>query len=171
MREDTLEMLSTTWLVPSLLLLMRERDSYGQDLTRRTADLGLGAMRSEMVYRTLRQMEMEGIILSERDGYDCRLPRRKYSITEAGEDYLEFWASSLAEYREDMDLFLDVYAGGSGVRHADERRGRPGLPQSYVPACEGFVLAVPGCGSSRGRTRPGASEQAIVPQRAVEEGR
>jgi DNA-binding PadR family transcriptional regulator len=45
MREDTLEMLSTSWLVPLLLLLMRERDSYGQDLTRRVAHLGFGATR------------------------------------------------------------------------------------------------------------------------------
>jgi poly-beta-hydroxybutyrate-responsive repressor len=111
MSEDTLEMLSTSWLVPFLLLLMRERDSYGQDLTRRVADLGFGATRPGTVYRTLRQMEKEGMVLSERDGFDCRLPRRKYSITVAGEDYLEFWANSLAEYREDMDLFLEVYAG------------------------------------------------------------
>ena len=82
-------MLSTSWLVPLLLLLMRERDSYGQDLTRRVADLGFGATRPGTVYRTLRQMENEGMVLSERDGIDCRLPRRKYSITE-GEDYLEF---------------------------------------------------------------------------------
>jgi DNA-binding PadR family transcriptional regulator len=54
MREDTLEVLSTPWLVPFLLLLMRERDSYGQDLTRRIADLGLGATRSGTVYRALR---------------------------------------------------------------------------------------------------------------------
>jgi DNA-binding PadR family transcriptional regulator len=54
------------------------------------------------------------MVLSERDGLDCRLPRRNYSITEAGEDYLEFWANSLAEYRENMDLFLEVYAGGIG---------------------------------------------------------
>jgi poly-beta-hydroxybutyrate-responsive repressor len=120
MMNDTLEMLSTPWLAPFLLLLMRERDSYGQDLTRRTADLGFGATRPGTVYRILRQMENEGMVLSEHDGLDCRLPRRKYSITEAGEDYLEFWASSLAEYRENMDLFLEVYAGEIGR----EARGR-----------------------------------------------
>jgi PadR family transcriptional regulator, regulatory protein PadR len=75
MREDTLEMLSTSWLVPLLLLLMRERDSYGQDLTRRTADFGFGARRPGTVYRALRQMEKEGIILSKRDGIDCKLAR------------------------------------------------------------------------------------------------
>jgi PadR family transcriptional regulator PadR len=118
MSEDTLDMLSTPWLVPFLLLLVRERDSYGQDLTRRVADLGFGATRPGTVYRTLRQIEKEGMVLSERDGIDCRLPRRKYSITEAGEDYLEFWAISLAGYREDMDLFLEVYDGGSSAKHA-----------------------------------------------------
>jgi DNA-binding PadR family transcriptional regulator len=38
------------------------------------------------MYRALRQMEKEGTILSKRDGIDYRLPRRKYSITESGED-------------------------------------------------------------------------------------
>ena len=38
-----------------------------------------------LMYRTLRQMEKGDMLLSERDGLDCRLPRRKYSITESGE--------------------------------------------------------------------------------------
>ncbi len=119
---------STPWLVPFLLLLMRERDSYGQDLTQRAAGLGFGATRPEMAYQTLRQMENEGTVLSERDGFDSGLPRRKYSITEAGEDYLEFWASSLAEYREDMDLFLEVYAGGIGREARGREKGLAGSP-------------------------------------------
>lgn len=111
MREDTLEMPSFPWIVPFLLLLVRERGSYGQDLTQSVADLGFGATPLGKVYRTLRRMEQEGMILSERDVFDCRLPRRRYSITELGEAYLESWAESLAEYRESMDLFLGVYAG------------------------------------------------------------
>lgn len=78
---------------------------------RGVADLGFGAMSPGFMYRTLRQMEKEGMILSERDGFDCRLPRRKYSIAESGEAYLEFWANSLTEYREAIDLFLGTYAG------------------------------------------------------------
>ena len=119
-------MLSTPWLVSFLLLLTRERDSYGQNLTRRTADLGFGTTRPGTMYQTLRQMEKEGMVLSERDGFDCRLSRRKFSITEAGEDYLEFWASSLAEYREDMDLFLEVYAGGIGYGARGREKGSAG---------------------------------------------
>src|SRR5215210_812478 len=85
-----LKVLSAPWLVPFLLLFMRERDCYGQELIRRIADLDfLGAMPPGTVYRALRQMKKEGMVLSERDGLDCRLPRRKYSITDLGEAYLD----------------------------------------------------------------------------------
>ena len=101
---------------------------------RRTAGLGFGAMRPGTVYRTLRQMGIEGMVLSELDGLDCRLPRRKYSITEAGEDYLKFWASSLTEYRHDVDLFFEIYAGGIGHEARGGEKGSVGSPQGYVPA-------------------------------------
>lgn len=77
----------------------------------RGADLGFRAMHLGSMYRTLRQMEKEDMLLSERDGLDCRLLRRKYSITESGEAYLEFWANSLTECREAIDLFLGGCAG------------------------------------------------------------
>src|SRR5215210_5187978 len=113
-----LEPTSALWLVPFLLLLMRERDSYGHELTRGIADVDFGMVRPEAMYRTLRQMEGEGMILSEGDGLDRVMPRRKYSITESGKAYVEFWANSLARYQEDIDLFLRAYAERSaqGVR-------------------------------------------------------
>lgn len=111
MNESASEMPSVPWILPFLLLLVREQGTNGQDLTRKVADLGFGAMRPGTVYRNLRQMEHEGMVLSERDGFDCRLPRRRYSITDSGEAYLESWAEALAEYRESVDLFLGVYAG------------------------------------------------------------
>jgi poly-beta-hydroxybutyrate-responsive repressor len=160
MMNDTLERLSTPWLVLFLLLLMRERDSCGQDLIRRTVDLGFGATRPGTVYWTLRQMENEGIVLSERDGFDCRLPRRKYSITELGEDYLEFWASSLAEYREDMDLFLEVYAKGIGRVH---------FKDTYLPVRVSFSRFRKA--EARGAEHLPTRASRIIPQRTVEEGR
>ena len=108
--DGMLESPSAPWLVPFLLLLMRERDSYGHELTRGIADFDSGMVRPEAVYRALRQMEGEGMVLSEGDGLDRVLSRRKYSITESGEAYLEFWANSLARYQEDIDLFLRAYA-------------------------------------------------------------
>lgn len=101
------------WFVPFLLLLMRERDAYGHELTRGIADFDSGMVRPEAVYRALQQMEGEGLVLSEGDGLDRVLSRRKYSITESGEAYLEFWANSLTQYQEDIDVFLRAYAEGS----------------------------------------------------------
>ena len=66
-------------------------------------------MRPEMVYRALRQMEDEGMVCSERDGFDFRI-LRKYSIADSGESHLELWANSLAEYQKEVDLFFGAYA-------------------------------------------------------------
>ena len=116
--DGMLESPSAPWLVPFLLLLMGERDSYGHELTRGIGDFDSGRVRPEEVYRALRQMEGEGLVLSEGDGLDRVLSRRRYSITESGEAYLEFWANSLTQYQEDIDVFLRAYAEGSaqGVR-------------------------------------------------------
>ena len=107
--DGALESLSVDWIVPFLLLGLQERNSYGYELTRRIDDLGFGATRLGTVYRTLRQIEKEGMVASESDGLDSRLSRRRYSITEPGEAYLEFWADSLAWYRKEIDLFFRLY--------------------------------------------------------------
>ena len=116
--DGVLEFSSAPWIFPFLLLLMRERDPYGHELRLGIADLDSGMMRPEAVYRALRQMEGEGLVLSGGNRLDRRLPLHKYSITELGEAYLEFWANSLARYQEDIDLFLRAYAERSaqGVR-------------------------------------------------------
>lgn len=43
-----------------------------------------------------------------------------YSITDAGEAYLEIWAKSLEKYRQKMDAFFRLYAGGQARAHQGE---------------------------------------------------
>jgi PadR family transcriptional regulator, regulatory protein PadR len=69
-------------------------------------------VRPGTVYRALRQMEGEGMVLSEHDGLDCRLSHRKYSITDSGEAYLELWANYLMECQKEVDLFFGAYSNG-----------------------------------------------------------
>lgn len=102
---------STGWLVPFLLLGLRERDHYGHELTQRIAGFESGSTRPGAIYRSPRQMEKEGMIVSEYDGFDGRLSWQRYAITEPGEAYLERWASSLAPCREKVDLLLNLYEG------------------------------------------------------------
>ncbi|CAA9463146.1 MAG: hypothetical protein AVDCRST_MAG14-2793 [uncultured Rubrobacteraceae bacterium] len=116
MDDGLLETPSTAWLVPFLLLDLRESDAYGHELRWRMSDHGFHERRPGTVYWILRQIEGEGMVFCDRDGDGYETSERRYSITEAGESYLEFWAESLVRYREEIDLFSEVYerTGGGG---------------------------------------------------------
>jgi poly-beta-hydroxybutyrate-responsive repressor len=100
------------WLTPVALVTLREGASYGYELMERLREFGLfeetnpGAM-----YRTLRRMENEGLCESEWETGEGGPPRRMYSITEAGEEYLDAWAEGCAQYRRVMDAFAEAYKG------------------------------------------------------------
>ena len=100
-------------MIPFTLVLLKEEDSYGYELMEQIEDqFGFEEINAGSVYRTLRQMEKEGLCSSE---WDLRTedeggpPRRMYAITEAGEAYLEAWAEACAKYHRLMDQFARVY--------------------------------------------------------------
>jgi PadR family transcriptional regulator, regulatory protein PadR len=101
------------WLVPVMLVTLREWNSYGYELMERAAAFGFEAMNPGTLYRTLRQMEKEGLCVSRWETSKGGPARRVYSITEAGEAYLDFWAESLEQYRHTMDTFFRLYTGRS----------------------------------------------------------
>ncbi len=100
------------WLTPVTLVLLKEESSHGYELMERMQEeFGFEQIKSGAVYRTLRQMENEGLCQSE---WDVRRdeggpPRRMYAITEAGEAYLAAWAKACKEYQRLMDEFARVY--------------------------------------------------------------
>ena len=102
---------SKNWLVPILLLMLREWSSYGYELMEKMATFGLAAMNPGTFYRTLRQMEKDGMVRSTWDTSEAGPARRMYSITEAGEAYLKYWADSLSHYQKMMDTFFRLYTG------------------------------------------------------------
>jgi len=110
---------SRNWLVPILLLMLREWSSYGYELMEKMATFGLHAMNPGTFYRTLRQMEKDGVVSSSWDTSEGGPARRMYSITEAGEAYLKYWAESLNQYQKMMDTFFRLYTGHS--RQEDEK--------------------------------------------------
>ena len=100
-------------LVPVILLTLRDCTSYGYKLMEQAAAFGFVAMNPGTLYRTLRHMEGDGLCKSEWDTTNGRGPaRRVYSITDAGEAYLGFWAKSLEQYQRNMDAFFRLYTGG-----------------------------------------------------------
>ncbi len=110
------------WLVPVILLCLREHSSYGYELMKRTATNGFGEMNPGTLYRSLRQMEKEGLCEGMWKSSSGGGPaRRMYSITEAGEAYLEIWANSLEKYRRKVDAFVRLYTGGQeGANQGEE---------------------------------------------------
>jgi len=116
---------SKNWLVPILLLMLREWSSYGYELMEKMATFGLSTMNAGTFYRTLRQMEKDGMVSSSWDTSEAGPARRVYSITAAGEAYLKFWAESLDQYQKMMNTFFQLYTGRPKPgKNEDEQEGR-----------------------------------------------
>ena len=94
-----------------MLLSIREWDSYGYELMERASTLGFGTMNPGTMYRALRQMEKDGDVESSWETSRGGAARRMYTITDAGEAHLGFWAKSLGQYQQSMDAFFRLYAG------------------------------------------------------------
>jgi len=111
---------SRNWLVPVLLLMLREWSSYGYELMEKMAAFGLAAVNPGTFYRTLRQMEKDGMVSSSWDTSEGGPARRVYSITQAGEAYLKFWADSLDQYQKMMNTFFQLYSGTNRSRQKEQ---------------------------------------------------
>jgi PadR family transcriptional regulator, regulatory protein PadR len=101
-----------TWLTPIALVILHKESSYGYQLMERLAtDFEFEQINAGTLYRTLRQMEKEGLCSSQWDvrAKESGPPRRMYAITEVGEAYLEAWAEACAKYHRLMDQFAQVY--------------------------------------------------------------
>ncbi len=122
---DSINVRPKNWLVPVILLSLREWNSYGYKLLEHAAAFGFEAMNPGTLYRTLRCMEKDGLCESRWDTPNGGgRARRMYSITDAGEAYLGFWAKSLEQYRRNMDTFFRLYTSTPPARR--DRQGDHG---------------------------------------------
>jgi len=113
---------SRNWLVPILLLMLRQWSSYGYELMEKMSTFGLAAMNPGTFYRTLRQMDKDGMVSSSWDTSEGGPARRVYSITDAGEAYLNYWAQSLDQYQRMMDTFFRLYTGQPKSREKKDQQ-------------------------------------------------
>ena len=121
-KKSGVEVRPRNWLVPVILLALREWNSYGYELMERAAAFGFEAMNPGTLYRTLRQMEKEGLCRSEWETSKGGPARRMYTITDAGEAYLDFWAEALKQYRRSMDAFFRLYTGRPSRARTEEEK-------------------------------------------------
>jgi PadR family transcriptional regulator PadR len=88
------ELLST-----SLLAFLKNWNAYGYQLAQRLTEAGMPDFDSGTVYRTLRQLEKTGMVSSFWDTSESGPARRMYSLTRAGELFLNGWMDVLQNYQ------------------------------------------------------------------------
>lgn len=112
-----------------LLLLKKKGQSYGYDLA---GDLRKHALTDAEIeraalYRTLRNLEINGNVVSEWDTGGAGPARRVYRLTPEGEHHLEEWATVLAHVSKSMERF--VKDARKTVKKKNKDRGSASAPR------------------------------------------
>jgi len=99
------------YMQPSLLMALRHGQSYGYELIQRLGDFGFvpGEVPPGMVYRHLRQMEDEGLVISRWDAEGSGPARRVYAITADGSEVLEAWVDYMERQARLLTDFIRRY--------------------------------------------------------------
>ncbi|MGC8780246.1 MAG: helix-turn-helix transcriptional regulator [Anaerolineae bacterium] len=114
------------FLEPCLLLLLRDDATHGYNLLEALDRFGFarGSVDASVVYRILREMEQEGWVSSQWDTAGSGPPRRVYSVTPDGEEYLAAWINDLRCTRDEIDRFIETYEQQEGkALGATDRNG------------------------------------------------
>ncbi len=99
---------------------------HGYQILQTLTIFGLATFDPSTVYRTLRRLEKDGLIMSAWETGDSGPAKRVYSLTEAGEDFLKTWASTLEQYQGILNKFFEVYSEKLGQsRKESETAGSP----------------------------------------------
>lgn len=101
--------LPRNFLRACLLLLLAEAPSHGYDLLERLAELGLPTADPGGLYRVLRALEREDLVVSRWETSSSGPARRTYELTDEGREWLHAWAGALAEGRRIVGGFLSRY--------------------------------------------------------------
>jgi PadR family transcriptional regulator, regulatory protein PadR len=121
-------------LVPYVLLFLKNWSAHGYQILQTLTMLGFAAVDPATVYRTLRQMEKEGLVSSSWQTGAAGPARRTYEITNSGEEVLNQWAEALGAYQRFLDRFFELYAG----------KGTPATPATDVAPPDGDDAGVSG---------------------------
>ena len=94
------------FLQPCLLLLIAETPGHGYDLLDRLAEFGFERDPGGL-YRALRSLEHEGLLVSEWQHSEAGPGRRRYVLTEAGGQRLHAWGRALEETLSVVERYLE----------------------------------------------------------------
>lgn len=97
-----------------LLAMLKDWSAYGYELAQKLEQAGFGNYNKGTVYRALRQMEGLGLVSSIWDTSSTGPARRMYSLTHAGNLFLQNWLTLLNLHRATLERFLSLSGFGGG---------------------------------------------------------
>ena len=108
-------------LVPYVLLAISAQKAHGYFIEQYLRSMGLAQVEMTRIYRTLRQLEQQGLVTSAWEAGPDGPARRVYTLTDAGTTWLRGGAAMLEGYRTAIDAFFGRYQ--PGARTKKERGG------------------------------------------------
>ncbi len=97
-------------LQPRLILLLLQKPAHGYELMERLSESAdMPGADPGLLYRTLRQLESEGLLRSSWDTEGQGPARRLYEVTPEGVDFLHAWAVRVQQIRRRLGQFLEQY--------------------------------------------------------------
>ncbi len=108
------------WLEPFVLVLIADGTCHGYALAARLADLGVapGALDVGELYRTLRELELVGLVGSSWVVPQGGARRRDYALTDVGWARLAEWEAVMRERARLVGEFLGAAGRASAARAA-----------------------------------------------------
>jgi DNA-binding PadR family transcriptional regulator len=97
------------FVLPAVLLLLTERPGYGYSLQKDLREFRFGHIDRPTVYRTLAQLESDGLVESWSEAATAGQARRMYGVTPLGERVLRGWMSVIKEQRDCLSRVLRRY--------------------------------------------------------------
>ncbi len=94
-----------------LLLFLSMSEAHGYELIEKLKDMGVKYETYEVgyVYKTLRNMEKDGVLESRWNVKEKGAAKRIYRITDKGKKNLDNWVDVLTNIRDSITNFLEVY--------------------------------------------------------------
>lgn len=106
-------------LEPVLLLLLHRCPGHGYALLRKLRQFGLEDLAPGVIYKALREMEMQGWVSSIWDKKQTQgPPRRVYHLSALGDEMLDWYTQNLQQTHDVIAHILDSYG-----RHMEEGEG------------------------------------------------
>jgi poly-beta-hydroxybutyrate-responsive repressor len=94
------------------LLAVSLQRAHGYLIEEYLRSVGFFGLEMSTLYRTLRQLEKNGLLQSSWEPGEIGPARRVYGLTDVGRVWLDQWAQALDLYRGMLDRFFGLYAPG-----------------------------------------------------------